>query len=287
MTPLSAGKKQASLLLVTDLLERILSHAGNAAQCAEYITTQIRELIGVKVVALIQSPLRPDEMPYEIASVCPRRHAGEINRDGIFELCRLSQGMPAAMGLHPDSRSGKAGEILASMGFSDSFVVPLRAANEYVGTLLLLDLLAPEGVGAIVEVLQSLSGVLGLIFKNALFYQKLNHLVTERTRQLQQEIEERKQAEAKQEELLIALRSSLSEIKTLRGILPLCSFCKKIRDDAGYWEQVDVYIHHHTEAEISHGVCPDCMKKHYPNEFESLQRHRLLKDQSDRQTDPD
>lgn len=58
-----------------------------------------------------------------------------------------------------------------------------------------------------------------------------------------------------------------SEIKILRGILPLCSFCKKIRDDKGYWEQVDIYLHKYSEADISHGLCPECYKRHYPRQF--------------------
>ncbi len=57
-----------------------------------------------------------------------------------------------------------------------------------------------------------------------------------------------------------------AEIKKLRGILPLCSFCKKIRDDKGYWEQVDVYIHKYSEVDISHSICPKCMKENYPEE---------------------
>ncbi|MRR39250.1 hypothetical protein EG829_32330 [bacterium] len=61
------------------------------------------------------------------------------------------------------------------------------------------------------------------------------------------------------------LEQALSEVRTLKGILPICSFCKKIRNDAGYWEQVDHYIHEHTDADFSHGVCPDCMAKHYPD----------------------
>ncbi len=61
------------------------------------------------------------------------------------------------------------------------------------------------------------------------------------------------------------LRQLLSEIKTLRGILPLCSHCKNIRDDKGYWEQVDVYIDQHTEADISHSICPKCASEHYPD----------------------
>ena len=59
------------------------------------------------------------------------------------------------------------------------------------------------------------------------------------------------------------LEKALHEVKTLRGIVPICSFCKKIRNDKGYWDQVEVYVRNHTEAQFSHGVCPDCMKAHY------------------------
>lgn len=79
-----------------------------------------------------------------------------------------------------------------------------------------------------------------------------------------QDITERKLAEAEREKLIVELREALKEVKALRGILPLCSFCKKIRDDKGYWEQVDVYIDKHSQADISHSICPDCAKKHYP-----------------------
>jgi len=78
-------------------------------------------------------------------------------------------------------------------------------------------------------------------------------------------ITERKQTEEEREKLINELQVALKEIKTLRGILPLCSFCKKIRDDKGYWEQVDVYIHKHLQADISHGICPECAKEHYPD----------------------
>ncbi len=63
---------------------------------------------------------------------------------------------------------------------------------------------------------------------------------------------------------LTGQKKAEKEIQTLRGILPICSFCKKIRDDGGYWEQVDIYIRNHSEADFSHGICPDCMKKHFP-----------------------
>ncbi len=79
-----------------------------------------------------------------------------------------------------------------------------------------------------------------------------------------------KQATKEREELIKELKKASTEIKILRGILPLCSFCKKIRNDKGYWEQVDTYIDKHTEADISHGICPDCMKQHYPEEYKGL-----------------
>jgi sigma-B regulation protein RsbU (phosphoserine phosphatase) len=60
------------------------------------------------------------------------------------------------------------------------------------------------------------------------------------------------------------LRLALDQIKTLRGILPICANCKKIRDDQGYWSQVEVYVRDHTEAEFSHSICPECIKKLYP-----------------------
>ena len=71
-------------------------------------------------------------------------------------------------------------------------------------------------------------------------------------------------AEEKCERLIVGLRAALSQVKTLSGLLPICSSCKKIRDDKGYWKQIEVYIQTHSEAEFSHGVCPSCARKLYP-----------------------
>jgi len=61
------------------------------------------------------------------------------------------------------------------------------------------------------------------------------------------------------------LEKAYREIKTLRGIIPICAFCKKVRNDGGFWEQVEAYISEHSEALFSHGICPDCMKELYPD----------------------
>jgi hypothetical protein len=59
----------------------------------------------------------------------------------------------------------------------------------------------------------------------------------------------------------------MKEINTLRGFLPICANCKKIRDDRGYWTQIEIYISKHSEAEFSHGLCPECMVKLYGREL--------------------
>jgi len=64
------------------------------------------------------------------------------------------------------------------------------------------------------------------------------------------------------------LQQALVEIKRLRGILPICAECKRIRDDAGYWHQVELYIRDHMEAEFAHSICPDCIRKLYPELIE-------------------
>jgi hypothetical protein len=77
------------------------------------------------------------------------------------------------------------------------------------------------------------------------------------------DVTEKKRAEEEREKLVRDLQKALSEVKTLKGIFPICASCKKIRDDKGYWNQVEVYIRDRSEAEFSHGICPDCMKKLY------------------------
>ncbi len=79
------------------------------------------------------------------------------------------------------------------------------------------------------------------------------------------DITERKRAEAERERLISELKQALLEVKKLSGFLPICASCKKIRDDRGYWQQIETYIREHSEAEFSHGICPDCMKIHYPD----------------------
>ncbi len=83
--------------------------------------------------------------------------------------------------------------------------------------------------------------------------------------EMSRNVTERIQAEAEKERLIVELQNALKEIKTLSGLLPICSHCKKIRDDQGYWNSIESYIHEHSDAEFSHGICQECAKKYYPD----------------------
>ncbi len=100
----------------------------------------------------------------------------------------------------------------------------------------------------------------------------LEKLVRERTENLhaangmlQSELAERKKIEAVLQDEKKKLEDALANVKTLSGMLPICASCKKIRDDSGYWNQIENYIRDHSAAEFSHGICPDCAAKLYPN----------------------
>lgn len=71
----------------------------------------------------------------------------------------------------------------------------------------------------------------------------------------------------KERTLTAQLNGALEQVKELRGLLPICSACKKIRNDSGYWENIETYISQHSHAEFTHGICPDCSKRLYPELF--------------------
>jgi hypothetical protein len=78
------------------------------------------------------------------------------------------------------------------------------------------------------------------------------------------QLDERKRIEKERLDLIDELKEALADVKQLSGLLPICMHCKKIRDDQGYWNQLESYISKHSEALFSHGLCPACAKKYYP-----------------------
>ncbi|MBC7257305.1 MAG: PAS domain-containing protein, partial [Chloroflexi bacterium] len=92
------------------------------------------------------------------------------------------------------------------------------------------------------------------------------------------EISERVRFEEEQARLIADLNAALAQVKKLSGLLPICAICKKIRNDAGYWTEVEEYIASHSEADFTHGICPECMARYYPELLEE--------EPASRETDP-
>lgn len=113
-------------------------------------------------------------------------------------------------------------------------------------------------------------GIMGLANKPADFtprdaqmaagFGKLAAIALQNSRNL----DERNEAFRQREEVIVELQQALEHVKVLSGLLPICSHCKKIRDDKGYWNQIDTYIQEHSDARFSHGICRECAQKHYP-----------------------
>lgn len=79
-----------------------------------------------------------------------------------------------------------------------------------------------------------------------------------------------KNIEEEQRALAVSLQNALDNVKILKGMLPICANCKKIRDDDGYWKQIEIYITENSDTQFSHGICPDCVRKLYPEYSEAI-----------------
>jgi len=78
-------------------------------------------------------------------------------------------------------------------------------------------------------------------------------------------VTERRRADEERDQLIAKLQEAVSSIKALSGLIPICAACKKVRDDQGYWQQVEDYVSAHWQVEFSHGLCPECMARLYPD----------------------
>ena len=142
--------------------------------------------------------------------------------------------------------AAKLSGIMEKYAWSESgagFVIHLQQGNEPLAVLLLEGFALPQHKESYLNLALTILPVLVLAISNARNYEQKEisrKLLEEEHRQLQQ---------------------AFDEIRTLRGIVPICAYCKKVRDDKGYWEQVEQYVTAHTEARFSHGICPICFEK--------------------------
>ncbi|MHB8058090.1 MAG: response regulator [Desulfuromonadaceae bacterium] len=101
--------------------------------------------------------------------------------------------------------------------------------------------------------------------RNHLELKHQRDLLTARTNELEHEVNERANIQLSNEQLINELRTAVAEVKTLSGLLPICASCKQVRDDQGYWSQIETYLRRHTDISFSHGLCTECAHKLYPD----------------------
>lgn len=118
--------------------------------------------------------------------------------------------------------------------------------------------------------------------KNHLELKRQRDLLNSRAEELQvlnnelaHEVEERRSVQISNEQLISELRKATAEVKTLSGLLPVCASCKQVRDDQGYWSQLETYLKKHTEISFSHGLCLDCAHKLYPEYYDKTPAKEL------------
>lgn len=126
------------------------------------------------------------------------------------------------------------------------FMIKISHKGSPLGAMVVDDIGFPEYKEHYLNLSMSIADVCGLAIENARRYQQIR------------DSEYRLRAEHKKVE------EALAKVKKLSGLLPICSHCKKIRDDKGYWNQIESYIHEHSEAKFSHGICQECAKIYYP-----------------------
>lgn len=209
------------------------------------------------VNALIQDQLT--HLGYEIAGVA---YNGLEAIEHVSRLCPDVVVMDLQM---PDPQTGEddylAG-LKATRGIQDAYPTPVVLLTAHESSAL-VDQAGDAGVGAYL-VKPTSDGELGRAI--AIARARFNGLIALRyvNARLQSELGERKRVEAEREKLITKLQEALARVKALSGLLPICASCKKIRDDQGYWHQVEVYVRDHSDADFSHSLCPDCAKRLYP-----------------------
>lgn len=173
-------RDNATLILEQDLLKNILLYSEDFGACAQYITVQVRELVGTKTVALLEYV----DDGFSLVGICPERRRAAFLSPEMEGVVRqiVSQREAGMIG----ASDGDLGKELGDRGINGAFVIPLAAGGERLGMLLLLDLEDTHGVGQILSGFQSIAGILSLILRNSRLFRNLETIVAQRTKALQE-----------------------------------------------------------------------------------------------------
>lgn len=202
----------------------------------------------------IQNALRENENKLQLSAHYSRSLI-EVSLDPLVTIS--AQGVVTDVNAATEKITGLPREKLIGSNFSSYFTEPERATQGYQLVF------ESEQVIDYPLRIRHQSGALHDVLYNASVYRDESGKVAG-VFAAARDITLRKELEASLQKRVSELQDALSQIQTLRGILPICSRCKKIRSDDGYWQQVEVYVREHSNADFSHGLCPECMQILYP-----------------------
>jgi len=153
-----------------------------------------------------------------------------------------------------DPRTAGTQSFAEKIGCRTLITLPLLSKNKILGHMSIRDCEPKAFTAEEILLFTSIGHQVGTAIENAKLYQQAHN-----------NIKALKDAQEEREKIIVELQNALAEVKTLSGLLPICSHCKKIRDDRGYWDQIESYVMKYSDAKFSHGICPECAKKYYPD----------------------
>ena len=227
---------------------RIISSTLNIEEVYKLFSERVRELIPSDrvVINLIDFKENTVTVPYVEGIFIPGRQSGDLlplagsvterilktPKGFILQMEDESEMSVKIPGFLPEFRSG----------LRSALTVPLISRDQVIGALALRSMKSGAYTDRDLRLAENIANqIAGAIANAQLFLER--------------------------EKLIQELQDALAKIKALRGLIPICASCKKIRDDKGYWGQIEVYIRDHSEAEFTHGICPECLKKLYPGRY--------------------
>ncbi|GFK92790.1 Autoinducer 2 sensor kinase/phosphatase LuxQ [Fundidesulfovibrio magnetotacticus] len=204
----------AFAVLFEDLVTSIMALADSPSRCCEYIASQVRELLAVQTVVVMECAHFTGVGAHTILAVLPERRRGLASRPEVQQLAVFSHEIDKAKFIRVGDPSEPGGELLLHLGVGDSLVVPLQYSGLRIGVILLLGVMDVSGIDSIVSTLCRLSPILALILRNAHLYQNLEQEVAKRTEELKAS-EGRYAAQAELAKTLINAGSSLEGIAAI------------------------------------------------------------------------
>jgi DNA-binding NtrC family response regulator len=199
-------------------------------------------------------PLRLLIVEDEAAHAAAIRRAFEADGPGTqIEVVRTLQEFRRCSADHPPDLA------LLDLNLPDGRAVEIMSRPPETGPFPIMVMTSYGNEQVAVEAIKA--GAMDYIVKSAEAFGMMPRTVERALREWKL-LTERRAAAAAQKQLIAELEEALSKVKTLSGLLPICSACKKIRDDKGYWSQVEGYIQKHTDAQFTHSYCPECTEKY-------------------------